>query len=342
LSVTSLPAIERFDTNTGVRIYRIPMMLFPPEFIGFSYVILNGDAPVLVDAGSGYGDSNADLLRGIEALRDDFGESLSVSDIDTILVTHGHIDHIGGVAFIQEKTGAKIGIHPLDRRVLTNFEERVVMATKDLRRYLESAGTSEDRQQEMLSMYGFAKHDLRPVSVDFDLDENLNLHGMQVIHTPGHCAGQVCLRIGDVLLSADHVLAKTLPHQSPEEITPYTGLGHYRESLQKVAKLDGIRLALGGHETPIYNFYARIEEIKMGHERKLNRVMDIVKRAGQPCTADEITQAMYPDRMGFDILLALEEAGAYVEYLYQRGALSVANLDEMAQAETPPLRYVLA
>ena len=75
MSVTSLPAIERFDTNTGVRIYRIPMMLFPPEFIGFSYVILNGDAPVLVDAGSGYGDSNADLLRGIEALRDDFGDA---------------------------------------------------------------------------------------------------------------------------------------------------------------------------------------------------------------------------------------------------------------------------
>ena len=138
--MSSLPAIECFDANGGVRIYRIPMIVFPNGFMAYSYVILNAGPPILVDTGSGIGDSNTQLLRGIEALREDFGEALRPEDIEYLLVTHGHIDHFGGVAFMVEQTGAQVGIHPLDRRVLTAYEERVVVATKALRVYLEWAG----------------------------------------------------------------------------------------------------------------------------------------------------------------------------------------------------------
>jgi hypothetical protein len=50
---------------------------------------------------------------------------------------------------------------------------------------------------------------------------------------------------------------------------------------------------------------------------------------------------MYPDRHGYDVLLALEEVGAHVEYLYQRGRLAVYNLDEVEREGNPPLRYVV-
>jgi hypothetical protein len=49
-----LPTIERFESNTGVRIYRIPVQVFPNGFIGFCYVALNAGTPTLVDTGSGY------------------------------------------------------------------------------------------------------------------------------------------------------------------------------------------------------------------------------------------------------------------------------------------------
>jgi glyoxylase-like metal-dependent hydrolase (beta-lactamase superfamily II) len=296
----------------------------------------------LVDTGSGYDNSNEDLLKGFEALRSDFGEALTLKDIQRIIVTHGHIDHFGGVAFVKEQTDADVGIHELDRRVLTNYEERVIVATKDLRVYLERAGIKPELRQSLMEMYGFAKKHVRSVNVDFSLEEDVPLDGLRFIHTPGHCPGQVCMVVGDILLSADHVLARTSPHQAPEQITHYTGLGHYLEALHKIERVEGIRLALGGHEDPIDDFYGRVTAIRASHQRKLERVLDIVRGAGHPVTVSDISKTMYPDKHGYEIWLAIEECGAHVEYLYQHGHLAVSNLVEVEREDNPALQFSAA
>ncbi len=336
----SLPSIERFESDSGVRIYRIPTEAFP-GFIVYCYVVIGAGVPTLVDTGSGIGNSNDHLLSGIQSLRTTFGESLSVTDIRRILVSHGHIDHFGGVSFMVEQTGAQVGINEIDRRVLTNYEERVVIATKDLRVYLERAGVKAERLDTLLEMYGFAKKHVRSVKVDILLEEDTPLDGMQFIHTPGHCPGQMCIRIGDVLLSADHILARITPHQAPESITHYTGLGHYLDALKKIERLDGIRLALGGHEEPIHYVYTRIQGIRASHQRKLERVQDAIREAGKPITISDISKHMYPDRHGYDVLLAIEEVGAHVEYLYEHGRLAVGNLQQIEREPNPALEYGL-
>lgn len=338
--MAALPPIERFSASNGARIYRIPTEAFP-DFIVYCYVVLEAGVPTLVDTGSGFGSSNDQLVQGIQSLKTDFNESLDLKDIRRILVSHGHIDHFGGVAFMAEQTGAQIGIHEIDRRVLTNYEERVVIATKDLRVYLERAGLKETLLASLIEMYGFAKKHVRSVTVDIKLEEDTPLDGMRFIHTPGHCPGQVCIIIADVMLTADHILARTTPHQAPESITHYTGLGHYLESLNKVSRVDGIRLALAGHEDPIENVYERIEAIHASHQRKLERALDAIRAAGQPCTISDISKTMYPDRHGYEVLLALEEVGAHIEYLYQHGYLAICNLDEVEREPNPALKYGL-
>ncbi len=342
--MTTLPPIEKFTTSNGVAIYRVPVTVFPNGFVGFVHLLVGLSVPTLIDTGSGIGASNDDLLAGLGALRDQFGEPVGVKDIGRIIVTHGHIDHFGGVAFMVEQTeGAQVGIHELDRRVLTNYEERVTVATKDLRVYLERAGVTPEQRQNLIGMYGFAKRHFRSVQVDFTVDEEHPLDGMQFIHAPGHCPGQVCILIDDVLLSADHILARTTPHQAPESITHYMGVGHYREALQRIARVSGVRLALAGHEEPIHDVYGRIHDIIQSHDRKLNRVLDIMRQADSAgLTIAEITARMYPDRHGYDELLAIEEAGAHIEYLYDHSVLSVANLEEVEQNDNPPLRYIIS
>jgi glyoxylase-like metal-dependent hydrolase (beta-lactamase superfamily II) len=336
--MAALPPIEHFESSTGARIYRLPVEVFP-DFIAYCYVILEAGVPTLVDTGSGYGNSNDHLLAGIAALKEQFGESVGLADIRRILISHGHIDHFGGLSFIAEQTDAQVGIHEIDRRVLTAYEERVIVATKDVRVYLQRAGVSAKLLPTLIEMYGFSKKHVRSVKVDITLDEETPLDGMRFIHTPGHCPGQVCILLGDVLISADHILARTSPHQAPESITAYTGLGHYLESLKKVERIDGMRLALGGHEEPITDVYGRIAGIRASHGRKLERVLDIVRNAPAPVTISDISKAMYPDKGGYDILLALEEVGAHVEYLYQHGQLAVCNLDEVEREDNPALRY---
>jgi glyoxylase-like metal-dependent hydrolase (beta-lactamase superfamily II) len=234
-----------------------------------------------------------------------------------------------------------VGIHEIDRRVLTNYEERVIVATKDVRVFMERAGVRENMIPRLMEMYGFSKKHVRSVKVDIDLDEDTMLDGMQFIHTPGHCPGQVCILLGDILLSADHILAQTTPHQAPESITRYTGLGHYLESLRKIARVGDIRLALGGHEAPITDVYTRIDGIRASHQRKLERVLDVIGTAEAPCTISDISKAMYPDRHGYEVLLALEEVGAHVEYLYEHGRLAVCNLEEIEREPNPALKYAV-
>jgi glyoxylase-like metal-dependent hydrolase (beta-lactamase superfamily II) len=333
-----LPLIQRFDSSSGVRIYRLPVEAFP-GFIAYCYVLLGAGEPTLVDTGSGMGNSNAQLLAGLESLRADFGEALAVTDIRRILITHGHIDHFGGVSFMIGQTRAPVAVHPIDRRVLTAHEERVVVATKDLRVYLERAGVRADFLPTLIEMYQFARQHVHNIPVATLLDEETPLDGLRFIHTPGHCPGQVCIQVDDVLLSADHLLSRTTPNQSPESITRYSGLGHYFESLQKIARIPGLRLALGGHEDPMEDVYRRVQEIRASHERKLSRALEAIRGAGAPQSISDISKTMYPNRKGYDILLALSEVGAHVEYLYERGHLAVCNLDQVEREPNPALLY---
>ena len=339
--MSDLPPIERFQSDTGVTIYRIPMILFPNDFMGYAYVLNGAGELTLVDTGSGMGRSNDDLLAGFGAIRDNFNETFGFQDIKRVIITHGHIDHFGGLAFVKEHTNARVGIHELDRRVLTNYEERVVVATKDLGIYFQRAGIKASLQETLFLMYGFAKKHVKSVNVDFSIEDEQIIDGMEFFHMPGHCPGQVCIRIGDVLLSADHVLSRTTPHQAPESITHYMGLGHYADSLRKLKHVEGIRLALGGHEDPIHDLYARIDEIRASHNRKLDRIRDIMRANGDPMTISDISKAMYPDVKDYDILLAIEEAGAHVEYLYQHGHLTIANLQEFEAEDNPTILYAL-
>lgn len=330
----------KFETRSGVRFYRIPITVFPNGFVGYSYLMFNAGPLTLIDAGSGFPQSNEELLQGIESIRDEFGEKFALHDIQRIIVTHGHIDHFGGVGFILDEIGgAEVGIHQLDRRVLTSYEERVTIATKDLWVYLQRAGISDEQHKDMIRMYGFAKKHFRSVDVHFNLEEDTEIDGMRFIHAPGHCPGQVCIQVDEILISADHILSHTTPHQAPESITHYTGLGHYLDSLRRVSKLDNVELALGGHEDPIHDLYGRIKEIEASHQRKLNRVLDIITQANEPITIAQITESLYPNKSGYDVLLALEEAGAHVEYLYEHGHISVANLNEIETEDNPSIKY---
>lgn len=338
VDLTELPKIERFTTSTDATLYRVPVEAFP-GFIAYAYLLLGAGVPTLVDTGSGYGNSNDHLLKGLDAIRTEFGEPIRLPDIKRIILTHGHIDHFGGLPMLMEHTRAEIGIHRLDRRVLAAYEERVIVTTKALRVYLERAGVEPEFQQKLMDYYGFSKKHVKALRVDFTIEDGQEIDGMKFIHTPGHCPGQVCIALGDTLVSADHILEKTTPHQSPESITAYNGLGHYLEALRRVGQLDGFELALGGHEAPIRNVYERIGQIRDSHQRKLDRVLEVIDSSPDPITISQVSKEMYPRVKGFNILLALEEVGAHVEYLDQHGQLAVANLDEVEREMNPALRY---
>lgn len=335
-SMTNMSDVQQYVTGDGRRIYGFRVQAFA-GLVANIYVIDDGARLILVDTGSGLAQSNQGLVDGFAALQREMGVAWQMADIDQILITHGHIDHFGGLPFVRQQTDAPVGVHILDRRVLSSYEERVMVASRRLETFLVGAGVPEKYLGQLMQVYLFAKPFYHSTPVQFLLEPSRPVFDIDIYHVPGHCPGQVCLRLGDVLLTADHVLARTTPHQAPESITLNTGLGHYLDSLDKIAQVPGIRLALGGHEAPMPDLYGRIGAIQQAHQERLDKILAIC--AGMPQSIAEISRALFGRVESYHVLLALEETGAHVEYLYQRGELVATNLAEIEQTQNPVIRY---
>jgi glyoxylase-like metal-dependent hydrolase (beta-lactamase superfamily II) len=327
-----------YNTAGNALIYQIPLHEFP-GLIGNVYLVILGKYRVLVDTGSGLGESNHELETGLAEISDLRSEDCSLSNLSHIFITHGHIDHFGGLPYIRERTTAKICIHELDRRIVSNHQERLSLAAHRLEEFLIESGVYPDQCINLLEMYKITKSLFRSINIDLTYEAmGMKLGPFKFIHVPGHCAGHVVIKFHDVLFSGDHILEKTSPHQAPEQITLSTGLDTYLKSLEIVRPFaKGVKLTLGGHENPIYDLGTRIDEIRSVHRARLQEVLKILTK---PQTIADVSKHLFGKVEGYTILLALEESGAHVEYLYQRGFLQITNLSEVEEnSKLIPILY---
>lgn len=330
--------VREFRTNHGAVIYQLPMLVFH-DFWAYAFLIHVDDKWILVDTGSGFHPSNDHLREGFKVVSDLLGRDVGFEDLSYVLITHGHIDHFGGLPYVRERSSAKVGVHQLDLRNLTNIAERLTLVSRRLNEFLVEAGLDDASRKNLIQIHKLSKLNYSSTPVDFSLfGEDNQIDGLEILHVPGHCPGQVVIRLGDVLLSADHVLSKTSPHQSPERITFNTGLAHYLESLELTRNwANGVSITLGSHEDPVKDLPGRIAEIQGVHRDRLDKILTIIK---EPMSIYQVSEVLFGEVSGYEKLLALEEAGAHVEYLCQRGQLGIANYEEIDQSQNAiPWKY---
>jgi hydroxyacylglutathione hydrolase len=120
-----------------------------------------------------------------------------------VIVTHGHADHIAGLTKLRAAfAGTKVYIHQLDAPMLTNH-------------------------QFNLSAIAGVNFSTAPADFTLQNDQTLDIAGikLQVLHTPGHTPGGICLYskensvvfVGDTLF-ADSVGRTDFPGGSMEQL----------------------------------------------------------------------------------------------------------------------------
>jgi glyoxylase-like metal-dependent hydrolase (beta-lactamase superfamily II) len=326
------PSVTVFEISSDASVYRLPVEAFPNMWANL-YLVKSGDLLALIDTGSGSDKSNEDLQRGI------MEAGFRLSELTHILLTHGHIDHYGGLVSLREKTNAQVGLHELDWQTITHHESHLALMSRRLESFLKQTGVPDEERGKFLQMYRFTKTLYHSVPVDFIYETiGMKLGLFELIHVPGHCPGHVAIKLDDIVFCGDLVLEGITPHQSPEELTPFMGVRHYLNSLsvlQTWAK--DARLVLNGHDNPISDLPARIRDTR---QHLFQRMRQVLEALAEPRTIAEAAAQVYGEMDGYNALLVIEKIGAYVEYLYQNGLLEITNSDELENGSQPaPIRY---
>lgn len=163
-------------------------------------------------------DPGAEFLR-IESKINDLGLTPKI-----IILTHAHGDHIGAVNEFVEKYNTKVYVHELDAPALLDSNENYskILFRKDL--------------------------SIKPDVLLKDGDKiNLGELNFDIIHTPGHTVGGICIKVENIMMTGDTLFNKSIGR------TDFNG-GSFDEIIDsitnKIFKYDDETIIFPGHNSP--------------------------------------------------------------------------------------------
>jgi glyoxylase-like metal-dependent hydrolase (beta-lactamase superfamily II) len=324
--------------DAGIHLLRIPT----PFAVGRVNTYLIEDDPLtLVDSGPNSG-------RALDELQHQLAErGRSLEDIELVVLTHQHIDHLGLVDIIVSHSGAEVAA--IDK--LAHFAEH----------YGEDAARDDEFAGGVMLRNGIPEEIVRAlqtVSSAFRAwgskakvtrplrdGETLALRdrSLEVLHRPGHSPSDTVFWDADrrILIAADHLIkhissnplisrpldhreAVTDPAQRPQALVTYL------ESLRKTREMPA-EIVLSGHGEPITDHAALIDERFEFHRRRADKIHELIVE--QPRTGYDLTQALFGDIAVTQAYLTLSEVLGHVDLLLNDGRVREVDRDGVAWFE---------
>ena len=291
--------------------------------------LIEDDPLTLVDAGPNSGTSFDELTTGLAAV----GHSLE--DIELVILTHQHIDHLGLVSLVAQRSGADVAAIDVAVPFVENFPEEARKDDDFARAVMLRNGIPEDvvsalsAVSEAFRAWG-ARADVTRVLHDGD-ELRLRDRTFAVHHRPGHSPSDTVFhdRERRMLIAADHLL----PHISSNPLIsrPPDGsserpqaLVTYMRSLEATRAMD-VDLVLPGHGDPITDHRALIDERFALHRRRAGKILRLIQE--QPRSAYEIAQALWGNIAVTQAYLTLSEVLGHVDLLTNDGRVTEVERD---------------
>jgi len=318
----------------GIHQIQLPLPSVGLDWVNI-YLIQGNKGYLLIDTGW----NTEKAFRSLERQLSEIG--ISFEDISQIVITHIHPDHYGLAGRLKQLSQAKISIHHLEENLIEPKYINMGGLLEQLEQWLRTNGVITDElpqlQTASLGMEKFVASALPDIRLYGGEIISTGLFNFQVIWTPGHSPGHICLYepTQKILISGDHILPNITPNVGFHPQSSKNPLGDYLNSVDTVKELD-VNLVLPGHENPFTELQPRIEEIIQHHKlRNLEILQTVVPK---PKTAYQITTeitwrsdkrgASWQNLAPLDKRFAVLETMAHLELMRSRGEVKKLHRDD--------------
>lgn len=328
---------------------RIHVLSIPTPFLvgRVNLYLIEDDPLTLVDCGPNSGKALDELERALAAV------GHRVEDLELIVLTHQHIDHIGLVDVLVRRSGAQVAA--LDRLApyLGDYAGAAEQDDAFAVALMERHGIPPDVTQALRAVsaafrgWGAGTEVTRPLADGARLQ--LRDRTLEVLHRPGHSpsdtvfwdAERELLIAGDHLIkhiSSNPLVARPLPvpgEPAPPladavgELRPQA-LRTYLASLQATRELPA-RVVLSGHGEPITDHRALMDERFGMTERRARKILRLLGE--RPLTAYEIAQRMWGNVAVTQAFLTLSEVLGHIDLLRVEGKVRELQGDGVVRFE---------
>jgi glyoxylase-like metal-dependent hydrolase (beta-lactamase superfamily II) len=316
-------------TAPGIHVLPVPT----PFAVGRVNCYLIEDDPLtLVDAGPNSGTS----LTVLEAALGAHGRK--VEDLERIVLTHQHIDHIGLAQILADRSGAEVcaldALAPWLARYGSEIDADDGFAEAVMRRngIPHEIAIALRAVTAQFRAWGSSVRVTRPLA-DGDVLEFAD-RSWRVHHRPGHSPSDTVFHdeSSGVLLGGDHLIKHissnpliSRPLDGGEPAERPKALITYMSSMRATRELD-VRIVYAGHGEPVEDHRTLIDERFAGHERRASKIAGIL--ADGPKSGFEIAQEMWGNVAVTQAYLTLSEVLGHVDLLLERG--EVAEVEDEA------------
>jgi glyoxylase-like metal-dependent hydrolase (beta-lactamase superfamily II) len=287
--------------------------------------LVEGSPLTLVDPGPDWEETAIELDAALRM------RGLKVEDVEQVVLTHQHLDHVGLAHRVKDRSGAIVVGHRLLHDFLLDLPESMRLEDDYQADVMRLHGVPEERIQELYAVSELHRRYGGSVVVDRLLDEGevVSLGGRdhRVHYRSGHSPTDTIFVDEDarVAIVGDHLIGKISsnpvvhrPLDRPADIRHRRrALVAYLESMRATAALDLV-LLLPGHGNPVEEGHGALVAERLDfHDRRKERIFGAL--ADGPLSAHGIALGLWGDIADRESFLTLSETLGHLDLLEDEG-----------------------